>query len=138
MSVCSKDWFRPIRRGCGDAADFSGFLWAAGRGTRRRIAAMTVLTGAIGVFEALSPTLLGRVRGLARRKCRHRVYGGATPALLDFGGGLNGQRLIVALQSLITAEPGRQFCLRLRWNFHRNMLAQSLLLSGRICRTCRH
>src|SRR5882672_8429275 len=45
----------PLPRG------FFAFLWACARGMRRYIAAMTLFTALIGVFEALLFSILGRV-----------------------------------------------------------------------------
>src|SRR5476651_828485 len=45
----------PLPRG------FFAFLWACARGVRRYIAAMTLFTAVIGVFEALLFSVLGRV-----------------------------------------------------------------------------
>ena len=45
----------PLPRG------FFAFLWACARGMRRYIAAMTLFTALIGVFEALLFSVLGRV-----------------------------------------------------------------------------
>src|SRR5277367_4101025 len=53
---------------------FFAFLWACARGARRYIAAMTLLTAAIGVFEALLFSILGRVVDLLAKVEPSRLW----------------------------------------------------------------
>ena len=106
---------------------FFRFLWAAAAGTRRYIAAMTVLTGAIGIFEALLFSLLGRVVDWLAKVPPARLWVEQRAHLLILAAILMGSVIVVALQSLIKQQTlAGNFAMRLRWNFHRNMLAQSL------------
>jgi ATP-binding cassette, subfamily B, multidrug efflux pump len=106
---------------------FFAFLWACARGARRYIAAMTLLTGAIGVFEALLFGMLGRVVDWLAKVEPSHLWAQQRAHLLLLAGILMGSVLGVALQSLLKQQAlAGNFAMRLRWNFHRNMLAQSL------------
>jgi ATP-binding cassette subfamily B multidrug efflux pump len=107
--------------------DFFPFLWACARGARRYIAAMTLLTAAIGVFEALLFGMLGRVVDWLAKVEPSRLWAEQRSHLLLLTGVLAGSVVMVALQSLLKQQAlAGNFAMRLRWNFHRNMLAQSL------------
>src|SRR6202161_1471281 len=106
---------------------FFAFLWACARGARRYIAAMTVLTAAIGVFEALLFGMLGRVVDWLAKVAPSRLWVEQRGHLLLLGALLGGSTVLIGLQSLFKQQPlAGNFAMRLRWNFHRNMLAQSL------------
>jgi ATP-binding cassette subfamily B multidrug efflux pump len=106
---------------------FFPFLWACARGARRYIAAMTFLTGAIGVFEALLFSLLGRVVDWLAKVQPAQLWTEQRTHLLLLTGILMGSVVMIALQSLLKQQAlAGNFAMRLRWNFHRNMLAQSL------------
>jgi ATP-binding cassette subfamily B multidrug efflux pump len=106
---------------------FFAFLWACARGARRYIAAMTLLTGAIGVFEALLFGMLGRVVDWLSKVEPSRLWAEQRGHLLLLAGILMFSVVAVALQSLLKQQAlAGNFAMRLRWNFHRNMLAQSL------------
>ena len=103
------------------------FLWACSKGTRLYIAAMTLLTAAIGAFEALLFAMMGRIVDwlsavpAAELPERH----GSTLALLGLV--LVSSIVLAALQSLTKQQAlAGNFPMRLRWNFHRLMLGQSM------------
>jgi ATP-binding cassette, subfamily B, multidrug efflux pump len=106
---------------------FLAFLWACARGVRRYIAAMTLFTALIGVFEALLFGMLGRVVDWLAKVPPSQLWTSQRSHLLLLAGVLAGSTLLVALQSLFKQQTlAGNFAMRLRWNFHRNMLAQSL------------
>ena len=106
---------------------FFPFLWACARGARRYIAAMTLLTAAIGVFQALLFGMLGRVVDWLARVQPAKLWSEQRLHLLLLAAILMGSVLMIALQSLLKQQTlAGNFAMRLRWNFHRNMLAQSL------------
>ena len=106
---------------------FFAFLWACARGVRRYIAAMTLLTAAIGVFEALLFSILGRVVDWLAKVQPSRLWTEQRGHLLLLGAVLAGSTVLIGLQSLFKQQTlAGNFAMRLRWNFHRNMLAQSL------------
>jgi ATP-binding cassette subfamily B multidrug efflux pump len=106
---------------------FFAFLWACARGVRRYIAAMTLFTAAIGVFEALLFGMLGRIVDWLAKVQPSRLWAEQRAHLLILAAVLLGSTLMIALQSLLKQQAlAGNFAMRLRWNFHRNMLAQSL------------
>jgi ATP-binding cassette, subfamily B, multidrug efflux pump len=106
---------------------FFPFLWACARGARRYIASMTLLTAAIGVFEALLFGMLGKVVDWLAKVQPARLWTDQRGHLLILAAVLLGSVVMVALQSLLKQQAlAGNFAMRLRWNFHRNMLAQSL------------
>ncbi len=106
---------------------FFAFLWACARGARRYIAAMTLFTGLIGVFEALLFSFLGRVVDWLSKVEPSRLWSTERRHLLILAAVLAGSTALVGLQSLLKQQSlAGNFAMRLRWNFHRNMLAQSL------------
>jgi ATP-binding cassette, subfamily B, multidrug efflux pump len=106
---------------------FFAFLWACARGARRYIAAMTLLTAAIGVFEALLFSILGRVVDWLAKVEPSRLWTEQRAHLLLLAAVLAGSVVLIGLQSLLKQQAlAGNFAMRLRWNFHRNMLAQSL------------
>jgi ATP-binding cassette, subfamily B, multidrug efflux pump len=111
----------PLPRG------FFAFLWACARGMRRYIAAMTFFTALIGVFEALLFSVLGRVVDWLAKVQPSRLWTEQRGHLLLLAAILAGSILLIGLQSLLKQQTlAGNFAMRLRWNFHRNMLAQSL------------
>lgn len=103
------------------------FIWHCTEGMRPHIAVMTLATALIGVFEAILFGFLGRVVDW---------LSGATPATLFsrhggdlalLAGVLTASILLVALQTMIKHQSlAGNFPMRLRWNFHRRMLGQSM------------
>jgi ATP-binding cassette, subfamily B, multidrug efflux pump len=111
----------PLPRG------FFAFLWACARGVRSYIAGMTLFTAVIGVFEALLFGFLGRVVDWLAKVQPSRLWTEQRGHLLLLAAVLAGSTGLIALQSLFKQQTlAGNFAMRLRWNFHRNMLAQSL------------
>ena len=106
---------------------FGAFIWAATAGTRRYVALMTLFTAVIGAFEAVLFAMLARVLDWladARPQTFWQEHGG-TLALLALV--LAGSIVLATLQSLFKQQTlAGNLPMRLRWNFHRLMLAQSM------------
>ena len=103
------------------------FVWHCTQGMRPFIAMMTLATALIGAFEALLFSMLGNVVDWLGRVPPARLWTehGGTLALL--GAVLAGSLVLVALQSLVKQQTlAGNFPMRLRWNFHRHMLGQSM------------
>ena len=103
------------------------FVWHCTRGMRPYIAVMTLATALIGAFEALLFAFLGRVVDwlAAVQPARLWAEHGGTLGLL--GVVLVASIVLVALQSLLKQQSlAGNFPMRLRWNFHRLMLGQSM------------
>ncbi|MBQ0936402.1 ABC transporter ATP-binding protein [Ideonella paludis] len=103
------------------------FIWACTAGMRRHIAVLALLTAAIGIFEALMFAFMGEiVDGLS----------GANPAtwwaehqtqVLWMGAAVLASPLLMSVWALSKYQAlHANFPMRLRWMFHRQMLAQSL------------
>ncbi len=106
---------------------FFAFTWACTRGMRRYIGAMTVLTAAIGAFEALLFSMLGHVVDWLAKADPAKLWLTQRKPLLALAAILAASTLLIAVQSLIRRQTlAGNFAMRLRWDFHRNMLAQSL------------
>jgi ATP-binding cassette subfamily B multidrug efflux pump len=106
---------------------FFSFLWVCSRGMRLYIGAMMLLTASIGAFEAWLFSALGRVVDWLAKIPAAQLWTRERSHLLMLGTILLGSTLLVALQSLIKQQAlAGNFAMRLRWIFHRNMLAQSL------------
>ncbi|WP_284615783.1 ABC transporter ATP-binding protein [Aquabacterium humicola] len=106
---------------------FFPFLWACTQGLRRYIAAMTLFTAAIGVFEALLFSMLGNIVDWLSAVPAQRLWQDEKPRLLALAAVLAGSMGLVALQSMFKQQAlAGNFPMRLRWNFHRLMLGQSM------------
>jgi ATP-binding cassette, subfamily B, multidrug efflux pump len=106
---------------------FVPFVWACTQGLRRYIAAIALLVAAIGVFEAFLFSMLGQVVDWLGRVRPDRFWAdeGGTLALL--GGVIVASVAVVGLWCLLKHQAiASNFPMRLRWNFHRLMLEQSM------------
>ena len=106
---------------------FFAFLWAGTRGMRPYLVGMTLLTAAIGAFEALLFSMLGNIVDWLSNTPRHDLWSREQGHLLLLAGILLASPLLVWLQTLIKHQTlAGNFPMRLRWNFHRLMLSQSM------------
>jgi ATP-binding cassette subfamily B multidrug efflux pump len=106
---------------------FFRFIWACTRGMRVFIAIMTVFTAIIGAFEALLFSVLGHVVDWLAKVEPANLWDSQRAHLLMLAGILAGSTVLIALQSLLRRQTlAGNFAMRLRWDFHRKMLAQSL------------
>ena len=112
-------------------AGFWPFMLACTIGLRRYIAAMVLFTAAIGVFEALLFAMLGNIVDWLGRVAPSRLWAQEKPRLLLLVAVLAASIALVALQSLFKQQAlAGNFPMRLRWNFHRLMLGQSMAFYG--------
>ncbi|HWH72698.1 MAG TPA: ABC transporter ATP-binding protein [Methylibium sp.] len=103
------------------------FMWACTRGSRGYILAMTLLTAAIGAFEAALFAMLGRVVDWLAAAEPATLWVAHRGELLAIVAILAASPLLVALQALFKYQTlFANFPMLLRWNFHRLMLGQSL------------
>lgn len=106
---------------------FFPFVWQSSEGMRGWILFFTLLSAVVGVFEAILFAALGKIVDW---------LAGVEPALLwqEHGGTLlllgaviMGSVLLVGLETMIKGQTiAGNFPTRLRWNFHRLMLGQSI------------
>ena len=106
---------------------FFAFLWAGTQGVRRYLLGLALLTASIGAFEAVLFAMLGRVVDWLAAVDPARLWAEEGNTLLLLGGVILASIALVALQTTIKHQAlAGNFPMRLRWNFHRMMLDQSM------------
>jgi ATP-binding cassette subfamily B multidrug efflux pump len=103
------------------------FIWQSTKGSRGLMLAMGLLTAIIGVFEALLFAMMGKMVDWLSHVEPKLLWVKEGHNLLWLGLIILGSVLLVSLQSLIKHQALLgNFPMRLRWNFHRLMLSQSI------------
>ena len=103
------------------------FVWACTQGMRGLIALLTVLAALRAAFDALLFALLGRVVDWIGQADQAHFWAGHGPALAALAAVLLSSIVLIALHTLVQHQAlAIGFPMRLRWNFHRLMLRQSL------------
>ncbi|MDQ2779679.1 MAG: ABC transporter ATP-binding protein/permease [Pseudomonadota bacterium] len=106
---------------------FFAFLWACASGVRPYLLLLMLFTAAIGAFEALLFGMMAHVVDVLATVPPNRLWAlhGRTLSLL--GGVLLASIVFAAAQALLKYQGiFSNFSMRLRWNFHRLMLEQSM------------
>lgn len=103
------------------------FVWACTQGSRLFILVMTVFTAMIGGFEALLFAVMGKVVDWLSKASPESLWATEKHHLLLLAGLLLLSPIFIAIQTLIKHQTlAGNFPMRLRWNFHRLMLSQSM------------
>ncbi|MFJ3057077.1 ABC transporter ATP-binding protein [Herbaspirillum sp. NPDC087042] len=106
---------------------FMRFIWFCTRGVRPYIAAMTLMTAIIGVFEAMLFAALGRIVDWLAKVQPAQLWAQESHTLLWLLLILAASPLLIGLQTLYKHQTlAGNFPMLLRWNFHRLMLSQSM------------
>jgi ATP-binding cassette subfamily B multidrug efflux pump len=106
---------------------FFAFLWACARGVRPYLLLVTVFTAAIGAFEALLFSMMAHVVDMLAKVQPTQLWAEHGHTLTLLAGVLVASVLFAALQALFKYQGVfSNFPMRLRWNFHRLMLEQSM------------
>lgn len=106
---------------------FFAFVWAASKGLRGLIGAMALLTAVIGAFEAILFAMLGNIVDWLSTVPPALLWQQEKHSLLLLAGILLASPVLIALQALIKYQAlNGNFAMRLRWNFHRHLLGQSM------------
>ncbi|WP_299534436.1 ABC transporter ATP-binding protein [uncultured Herbaspirillum sp.] len=106
---------------------FMRFIWFCTRGVRPYIAAMTLMTAIIGVFEALLFAALGRIVDWLSKIQPAQLWPQEGHTLAWLALILAASPLLIALQTMYKHQTlAGNFPMLLRWNFHRLMLSQSM------------
>jgi len=106
---------------------FFAFLWAGTEGMRPFILGMMLLTATIGAFEAMLFAMLGKVVDWLAAVEPARLWADEGGKLLLLAAIVLGSIALVAVQTLLKHQAlAGNFPMRLRWNFHRLMLGQSM------------
>jgi ATP-binding cassette subfamily B multidrug efflux pump len=106
---------------------FVAFLWACTEGARNYIAWLGVLSAIMAIFEALLFAMLGRVVDWLSTTTPANLWTERGGLLLVLGAVVIASIGVVALQTIVKHQTlAINFPMRLRWNFHRLMLGQSM------------
>ncbi|MDO9237726.1 MAG: ABC transporter ATP-binding protein [Aquabacterium sp.] len=103
------------------------FIWAGTQGLRRYMLGMTVLTASIGAFEALLFNMLGQIVDWLSKVPPSQLWTHSRDKLFLLAFIVLASPTAVLLQTLLKHQAlAGNFPMRLRWNFHRLMLGQSM------------
>jgi len=106
---------------------FFAFLWACSEGMRPYLLGMTLCTAVIGAFEALLFAMLGRIVDWLAAVEPAQLWSAHRDTLLLLAVILAASPVLVALQTMLKHQAlAANFPMRMRWNFHRLMLGQSM------------
>ena len=106
---------------------FWHFIWQSTQGLRPYILGMTLLTAMIGAFEALLFAMMGKVVDKLAQISPNTLLQNHLEELTILGLVLLGSTLLIGLQTLLKHQTlAGNFAMRMRWNFHRLMLNQSM------------
>ena len=103
------------------------FMWSCTQGSRALIFAMTFFTAIIGGFEALLFAVMGKLVDWLSKTSVDLLWATEKQHLLLLVGLLLLSPILITLQTFIKHQAlAGNFPMRLRWNFHRLMLSQSM------------
>jgi ATP-binding cassette subfamily B multidrug efflux pump len=106
---------------------FFAFLWACTAGLRGKIATLALLTAAMSSFEALLFAMLGRIVDWLGHQVPARLWEDRGTTLTWLAVALVASIAVVGLQTVVKHQTlAINLPMRLRWNFHRLMLGQSM------------
>ncbi len=106
---------------------FFAFLWQCTAGLRPYIFTMTLCTAVIGAFEAMLFAMLGKLVDMLASVAPAELWAQERHNLLLLAAVLAASPLVVGLFALLKYQVlFANFPMRLRWNFHRLMLGQSM------------
>ena len=106
---------------------FWTFVWSCTAGMRPFLIAMTILTALLGVFEALLFAMMGKVVDWLADTPPALFWQLEKQTLLILAIILLASTILLGLQTLLKHQSlAGNFPMRMRWNFHRLMLNQSM------------
>jgi ATP-binding cassette subfamily B multidrug efflux pump len=106
---------------------FFAFLWENTRGLRPLLLVLTLLTAVIGAFEAILFSMMAHVVDLLSTVKPAELWAREGRTLAMLAGVMAASVGVAGLWALIKYQAVfSNFPMRLRWNFHRLMLGQSL------------
>jgi ATP-binding cassette subfamily B multidrug efflux pump len=106
---------------------FFAFVWACTYGLRGYIGWLALLSAAVSTFEALLFWMLGRIVDWLGDSQPGQLWADNATMFKVMAAVLGGSVLLIALQTIVKHQTlAINFPLRLRWNFHRLMLGQSM------------
>jgi ATP-binding cassette, subfamily B, multidrug efflux pump len=103
------------------------FLWQTAEGTKRYVLIVTLLTAVVGFFEAILFSMLGSIVDWLSKVEPSQLWSQHRTTLFLLLAVVLASPLLVAFQATVKHQTLMgNFPMRLRWNFHRTMLAQSM------------
>ena len=106
---------------------FMAFLWACTQGARSYILVLALLSALMSAFEALLFAVLGRMVDWLGNTRPGQLWVEQGSTLKVLAGLVLASIVVVALQTIVKHQTlAVNFPMRLRWNFHRLMLGQSM------------
>ena len=106
---------------------FFAFLWTCSKGVRPWLLMVTLFTAAIGAFEALLFSMMAHVVDLLAKVPPEQFWAEHGSMLKLLAGVLVASIAFAGMQALFKYQGVfGNFPMRLRWNFHRQMLEQSM------------
>ncbi|RYF80621.1 MAG: ABC transporter ATP-binding protein [Comamonadaceae bacterium] len=106
---------------------FFAFLWACTDGVRGKVAWLAGLTALMSAFEAFLFGLLGRMVDWLAGMAPGQLWAEHGSSLMWLAAALAASVLVVGLQTIVKHQVlAINLPMRLRWNFHRLMLGQSM------------
>jgi ATP-binding cassette, subfamily B, multidrug efflux pump len=103
------------------------FLWACTQGLRPHLLAMTFLAASIGAFEALLFAFMGQIVDWLTKLQPGQLWAAHGSTLTAFAAILVGSLVFTCTWALVRFNTmAGNFPMRLRWNFHRLLLQQSM------------
>ena len=104
------------------------FMWENSRGVRPYLLMLVLFTASIGAFEALLFSMMAHVLDVLATVKPAELWQREGRTLMWMGAVLLASVLFAASQALIKYQSiFSNFPMRLRWNFHRQMLEQSMV-----------
>lgn len=106
---------------------FFAFIWQMTDGTRKYIFTLTFLTALVGCFEAALFGAIAKIVDWMGEVPASQLWAERKTGILALGIIIAASPLLVAFQATLKHQSIMgNFPMRLRWNFHRTMLAQSM------------
>ena len=107
--------------------NFWAFVWGCTLGMRPYLLGMTIFTGIIGAFEALLFAMMGKVVDWLSGVSREQLWQQESTHLAILAAVLLLSTVFIVMQTMFKHQAlAGNFPMRLRWNFHRLMLNQSM------------
>ncbi|MGL4232924.1 MAG: ABC transporter ATP-binding protein [Casimicrobium sp.] len=106
---------------------FFAFIWQMTDGTRKYILTLTFLTALVGCFEAALFGAIARIVDWLAQVQPSQLWAERKEGIFLLAGIIAASPILVAFQTTLKHQSIMgNFPMRLRWNFHRTMLAQSM------------
>lgn len=106
---------------------FFAFIWQNTKGARVLVVSLTILTAIIGIFEAMLFAMMGKMVDWLTHVKPELLWQQQGTNLSILAAVIFASIFLVGLQSLVKHQGLLgSFPMRLRWNFHRQILNQSL------------